>query len=243
MRSSICVFYIALFWLPAAGGAQTAATSADPDVLYRDRANLASAKQAAAILDARLKAAAANFEAAWKLARVMYWLGTHDAEAARRSDLERGVEAGRKASMLEPKRPEGYFWMAADMGALAESFGPRQGLKYRGDIKDALETVLMLDPSFQKGSAARALGRWYFKVPGLFGGSKKKSEEHLRKSLTYDPNSIASHWFLAETLFDMDRDADAREELRKTIAAPVDPEWEPEEREFKKLAEERLKKK
>ena len=133
--------------------------------------------------------------------------------------------------------------MAADMGALAESFGMRQGLKYRGEIKDALETVRRLDPGFQKGSADRAVGRWYFKVPGLFGGSKKKSEEHLRKSLTYDPDSIASHWFLAETLFDMDRDADAREELRKTIAAPVDPEWEPEEREFKKLAEERLKKK
>ena len=73
------------------------------------------------------------------------------------------------------------------MGALAESYGLRQGIKYRGAIKDALETVLRLDPAFQKGSADRALGRWYLKVPGLFGGSKKKSEEHLRKSLTYDP--------------------------------------------------------
>ena len=58
------------------------------------------------------------------------------------------------------------------MGALAESFGLRQGLKYRGDIKDALLTVLKLDPAFQQGSADRALGRWYFKVPGLFGGSE-----------------------------------------------------------------------
>lgn len=172
----------------------------------------------------------------------MYWLGGHDVQSARRGHLERGVNAGRKASLLEPKRPEGYFWMAADMGALAESFGLRQGLKYRGDIKQALETVLKLDSGYQKGSADRALGRWYFKVPGLFGGSKKKSEEHLRKSLTYDPDSIASHYFLAETLFELDRDNDAREELQKTIAAPIDPEWEPEDREFKKLAEERLRK-
>ena len=131
--------------------------------------------------------------------------------------------------------------MAADMGALAESFGLRQGLKYRGAIKDALETVLRLDPAYQNGSADRALGRWYFKVPGLFGGSKKKSEEHLRKSLTYAPNSTASHFFLAETLFELDRDAEAREALRKTIAAPIDPEWEPEDREFKQLAEQRLR--
>jgi hypothetical protein len=243
MRSSICVFYIALFWLPAhLTAAQTPTGQPDPDALYRERATIARARDAAAIWDARLKTDPSNFESAWKLARVMYWLGGHAAPTARRGHLERGVEAGRKAATLEPKRPEGHFWMAADMGALAESFGLRQGLKYRGEIKAALELVLRLDPAFQKGSADRALGRWYFKVPGLFGGSKSKSEEHLRKSLTYDPNSTASHFFLAETLFERDRDADAREELRKTIAAPIDPEWEPEDREFKSLAEQRLQK-
>jgi tetratricopeptide (TPR) repeat protein len=241
MRSSIAVFYIALFCVPAALVAQPL-PAGDPDALYRNRATLASARDAAEIWDARLKSDPANFDAAWKLARAMYWLGGHDAETGRRAQLERGVEAGRKAAILEPKRPEGYFWTAADMGELAESFGLRQGLKYRGEIRDALETVLRLDPGFQQGSADRALGRWYFKVPGLFGGSKKQSEEHLRKSLTYNPDSISSHYFLAETLFDMDRDADARGELRKAIAAPIDPDWEPEDREFKKLAEERLKK-
>jgi len=226
---------------PAATPSKAAAP--DPDALYRDRANVASAKQAVAIWDGRLKANTSDFEAAWKIARAMYWLGTHDTESLRRADLERGVDTGRKAAMLEPKRPEGYFWMAADMGALAESYGLRQGLKYRGDIKDALETVLRLDPGYLDGSADRALGRWYFKVPGLFGGSKKQSEGHLRKSLTYDPNSIASHFFLAETLFELDRDADARAELQKVIATPFNPDWEPEEREFKRQAEERLKKK
>ena len=122
------------------------------------------------------------------------------------------------------------------MGALAESFGMRQGLRYRGDIKENLLTVLKLDPAFQKGSADRALGRWYFKVPGLFGGSKQKSEEHLRKSLTYDPNSTASRFFLAETLLDAGRRADARAELQKVIDAPGDPAWAPEDREFKDKA-------
>ena len=119
------------------------------------------------------------------------------------------------------------------MGALAESFGMRQGLKYRGDIKDELLVVLKLDPAFQRGSADRALGRWYYKVPGLFGGSNTKSEEHLRKSLTYDPTSSSSLLFLAETLVSMNRKADARTTLQKLIDAPIDPEWGPEDREFK----------
>ena len=124
---------------------------------------------------------------AWKLARVCYWLGNHEPQDdSRRKALERGIDAGRQAVTVHDNRPEGHFWIAANMGTLAESFGLRQGLKYRGEIKDELETVLRLDPGFQKGSADRALGRWYFKVPGLFGGSNKKSEEHLRKSLTYD---------------------------------------------------------
>ncbi len=126
------------------------------------------------------------------------------------------------------------------MGALAESFGIRQGLKYRGAIKDSLETVLRIDPAFQQGSADRALGRWYYKVPGLFGGSRKKSEEHLRRSLTYNPNSHSSRFFLAETLFSMDRDEEAIEQLEALIAAPIDPAWAPEDREFKEKARDLL---
>jgi tetratricopeptide (TPR) repeat protein len=212
----------------------------DPDALYRNRATIAHARSAAAIWEAQLKADPRNFEAAWKLARVAYWLGGHEPADASRTALERGVEASRQAAALQPRRPEGYFWMAANMGSLAESFGLRQGLKYRGAIKDALETVLKLDPTFQRGSADRALGRWYFKVPGLFGGSKKKSEEHLRKSLTYDANSTVSHFFLAETLFDLNRDAEAIEELKKVIAAPFDADWEPEDTEYKRKAADRL---
>ena len=97
--------------------------------------------------------------------------------------------------------------------------------------------MLKIDPKFQAGSADRALGRWYFKVPGLFGGSNAKSEQHLRKSLDYDPNSTASHFFLAETLLDMGRKADARAALQKVLDAPIDAEWAPEDREFKQKAE------
>ena len=208
----------------------------DPDALYALREDLAKSREAANIWAERLQKNPKDFESAWKLAKARYWLGTHAPESERKAILESGIAAGQTASTLEPKRPEGYFWIAANMGALAESFGMRQGLKYRGDIKENLLTVLKLDPAFQKGSADRALGRWYFKVPGLFGGSKQKSEEHLRKSLTYDPNSTASRFFLAETLIEAGRKPDARAELQKVIDGPGDPDWAPEDREFKDKA-------
>ena len=66
-------------------------------------------------------------------------------------------------------------------------------------------------------------------MPGLFGGSNKQSEEHLRKSLTYNPNSVISHLFLAETLDDMGRKDEARKECQAAIDAPFDPDWTPED--------------
>jgi hypothetical protein len=217
-------------------GAQEATTSTAPDRLYAEREHLQSALDAASVWESRLKANPKDFESAWKLARACYWLGGHVAEDARRTQYEHGVEAGRQASLMQPDRPEGYFWMAANMGAMAESFGLRAGIRYRGSIKTALEKVLMIDRGFQQGSADRALGRWYLKVPRLFGGSKDKSVEHLQRSLTYDPTSTASRYFLAETYLEMGRQNEARQEAQKVIDGPINPDWAPEDREFKQKA-------
>lgn len=235
MRSCIRPLYLLFAVLTAA-----VVSAQSPDALYGDRENIDSARRAANGWAQQVKANPKDFESAWKLARALYWLGGHGPEAGRRADLEAGIVAADAAIALEPNRPEGYFWKAANMGALAESFGLRQGIKYRKTIREALETVLKIDPKFQAGSADRALGRWYFKVPGLFGGSDEKSVEHLRKSLEYDPNSTASHFFLAETLLDMGKKAEARAELQKVLDAPIDAEWAPEDREFKQKAQKLL---
>src|SRR5471032_3224540 len=146
---------ILLFYIPALA-AQSAALSSregagEADRLYADRANLASARRAAGIWSAALAADARNFDAAWKLARADYWLGGHGPDAERRTDLEHGIDAGRQAVAIQPNRAEGHFWIAANMGALAESYGIRQGLKYRKAIRDELDTVLRLDARFLDG--------------------------------------------------------------------------------------------
>jgi len=213
----------------------------NPDTLYAQRDQLADARAAESIWAARLAGDPKSFESAWKLARARYWIGGHSPEKDAKAIFEAGIAAGRTAAALAPDKPEGHFWVAANMGALAEIGGMSQGMKYKGDIRTELETVLRLDPAFQEGSADRALGRWYYKVPGLFGGSKKKSEQHLRQSLTYNPNSTASLYFLAETLIDQNRKPEAKTLLEKVIAVPVDPQWAPEDRDFKDKAQKLLK--
>ncbi len=212
------------------------AAESDPDALYRQRANMIAARQALDIWESRLTGNPRDFESAWKVARATYWIGKHESEEQGRRTLERGIAAGKQAASIRDDRPEGHFWMAANMGALAESYGLRQGLKYRGAIKDALEKVLRIDPAFQSGSAYTALGRWYHMVPGLFGGSEAKSEELLRKALTYEGDTILAHFYLSETLFERNKTAEAIEELKKTIAAAPSADFDPEDREMQAKA-------
>jgi tetratricopeptide (TPR) repeat protein len=227
---------IVLLYISALAPAVTYGQGVSLDDLYANRADLSSARRAALGWKAALDRDPNAFDAAWKLARADYWLGGHAPERERRGFLEQGIDAAQKAAALESKRPEGHFWIAANMGALAESYGLRAGLKYRKPIKDQLETVLAIDPGFQSGSADRALGRWYFKVPRLFGGSTARAEEHLRASLVYDPHSTVTHYFLAELLVDEHRTDEARAELHLVLDAPPNQEWAPEDHDYKERA-------
>jgi hypothetical protein len=218
-------------------GAQTG-TADDPDILYRRREVPQNAERAADLWAARR---ATEVDASWKLARACYWIGTHAPEGARRAALERGVEAGEAAARLAPNRPEGHFWLAANMGTLAESFGMVQGLKYRGRIKAELERVVAIEPGWQGGSAEAALGQWYLEVPRLFGGNRSKAEELLRRALTYDARNRSAQTVLADLLIESGRKAEARTVLRDVLDGPSDPQWVPEDNEFKKRAAERLK--
>jgi hypothetical protein len=245
LRAGPAVALVAFLLLPLPGAGadalsvgrtlQTpAAVAADtPDELYRHREDLSSVKRAVEIWSA---SAASDFDAAWKLARAAYWLGGHLPQDERRAALEQGITAGETAARLRPERPEGHYWLAADMGALAESFGLSQGLKYRSRIKAELERVMAIDPDWEQASAVTALGRWYDLVPRLFGGSRSKADEHYRRALDRFPNSATALFFLAESQQSQHKVAEARQLLQRIVDAPLDPEWTPEVREFKRKA-------
>lgn len=234
--------YLALLALSGAGPfaaaplrSDAAQATADPDALYRDRERPASAVEAERLWAARVDADAGDFDAAWKLARIRYWLGTNGpgTPAERRRVLEAGIAAARAAAAIRPGAPDGHFWLAANMGALADAHGLRQGMRYRTPIREALERARRLDPAYLDGSPDRALGRWYYKVPRLFGGDLEASETHLRAALGYNPRSIISLFFLAETLVARDRRDEARATLRTLLDTAPDPDWTPEDTRFK----------
>lgn len=240
MRVCIKSVYLTAFLALSGDATAVAQGPAHADALYARREDPIAARRAADLYLAHHRAEPKDFVGAWKLARAGYFLGTHGAEKDRRMWLETGLSAATDAVALNDTRPEGHFWLAANMGALAESYGLRQGLKYRSRIRQALERVLAIDPGFMDGSADRALGRWYHKVPGLFGGSIAKAERHLRQSLTYNPQSTVSLFFLAELYEDEGRPAEAQRLYLQVLEAPVHEDFVAEDRAFKAQAQQRL---
>ncbi len=122
------------------------------------------------------------------------------------------------------------------MGRLAESFGLLQAVKWRGRIKDELERVAAIDAAWQGGAADEALGQWYATVPRLFGGSRQKAEQHLRRALQYDANNMSALVFLGQMLIEEGRTAEGRTLVGRVLDVPFDAEWEPEDQEVRKRA-------
>lgn len=219
-----------------AAPAGTAPLAEDPDALYRQREDLALAMKAADIWKGRLAANPRDFETACKLARARLWIGESLPRRDRPPHFKDGMAAARIAIALEPQRPDGYFWLGVNMGALASVSSVFTALRYKSPVREALETGLSRDPTFARGGGFCALGKYYSVVPPLFGGSKRKSEELLRRCLAHDPDSTVGHYYLGQTLLARDRPAEARAELQAAIDAPFDPEHVPEGRVWKRRA-------
>jgi hypothetical protein len=125
------------------------------------------------IWSSRLAGNPRDFESAWKLARAEYWLGTQGPARTRRAARTRHrarTHAQARSSRRDPKATSGWprTWAHS-----RNRIGLRQGIKYRGPIKDALEKVLAIDPAFQKGSADRALGRGTSKCQGCLVAARR----------------------------------------------------------------------
>jgi cytochrome c-type biogenesis protein CcmH/NrfG len=211
----------------------------DPDALFREREDLGRAAMAADIWETRLAANPRDYDTACKLSRARHWIGER-LSRDRAPHFKAGMAAARRAIAIEPRRADGYFWLGANMGSHATSAGIFAALRYRGAIREAFETSIALNPTFNRGTAFCLLGKYYEAVPTLFGGSKKKSEAMLRRCLASDPESIPGHYYLAETLLAVNRPAEARAELLAVAAASIDPDYAPEARVWKRKAARRL---
>jgi len=201
----------------------------EADKHYAGRASIEQARQAVALLRRARMTDYNSYEAVWKLARCQYYLGSHEAEEKLKLEAFReGITAGESAIKLAPDKPEGHFWLGANLGGRAKVQGPLYALSSIPDIRREMETVIKLDESFQSGSAYLALGQIDLELPEMMGGDRKRAVEQLEKGLRFGENNPMLRLRLAEAYYAVKRRADARAQASAILKLKPSPDYVPE---------------
>lgn len=217
---------------------------AQADELYLEMKDMATAEKARDLYLKAFEVAEDNYEAYWKLSRILYYVGANtEIKKEKKAIFQQAIEYAKKAVELEPEKPDGYYWLGVNYGVYGEARGVMKSLFLVNDIKKAMNKVIELEHSYEEGGPDRVLGRVFFKVPGIAGGSKKKSLVHLQKSLEFGPNDPLTRYYLAETYLAKKEVEKSRAELDFILSMEPDERWVSGVNDCKKDAEEMLKKK
>lgn len=168
-----------------------------------------------------------NYEVEWKFAKFSYFLGkVEQPEKDAILAFEKGRDAGKIASRVDPAKPDGHFWYAANLGELARISPVTVGIKSVDDIRESLNAVIAIEPNYQDGSAYDALGQLEMATRTLKGGTIEKAIEYYEKGLELSPDNANLRLHLAEAYLAAKNDAAAKKQLNALFALTPDPQYE-----------------
>lgn len=210
------------------------------DRCYLERENYEKTKEARKYYEEAIKLDSNNYEAYWRLAKVIYFLGDNLPRKEKEKFLKEGIGIARRAVKLQPNKAENHFWLASLLGAYAEMKGIK-GFSYLEEIKKEFNLALKCDSTVEDGSAYTALGRIYYQLPSFLGGSLEKSLNYLLKAKIISPNNPYTKLYLADTYLALKRKEEAKRELEELIQMKEEKKWLPEIRKLKEKAREKIK--
>jgi tetratricopeptide (TPR) repeat protein len=188
----------------------------------RDQASTAELEKLVA--NARREAETAHaLDAYLRLALFEVWTceaaEAHNDDALVKRAAQAGVAAAERAVALGPDSSDAHQLLGDLLGQLIPHvFGG--GMRYGRRSTDELERAIELNPKNANAYVSRAIGYYY--TPELFGGSKSKAFEALRKAVEIDPAQDAPHIWLAVFSLDAGRRDDALAEINLALRADPD---------------------
>ncbi len=213
---------------------------AKADALFRQREDIEKLRGAVKSLAQVRNPDTRNFETEWKFAKYNYFLGKQTTdEAESEKAFEEGANAGRIASRVEAQKPDGYFWFGANLGEQAKKSPITVGIQSVGDIREAMNKVIELQPDYQGASAYDALGQLEL-ATRLTGGKAEKAVEYLEKGVEIENNNTYLRLHLAEAYLTLDRKADAKKQLEYLLQMKPSPDYAVEYKETTETAKKLL---
>ena len=167
-------------------------------------------------------------EVQWRLARACFYASEQEKEASiRLSWIVKGEDAGQNAVRERPDRVEGYYYLAVLKGRRAEISGLGfSAMILARKVEDLGEEAAKIDPSFEDGAPYRLLAMLYANAPPwpTSIGDMDKAIEFAQKAIDQSDYPM-NHLIMAEVLIEADELEDARNELKKVLAAPKVGRW------------------
>ncbi len=227
MRKTWICLILALLIVPLGPAAQEGEDpAASADALFQGMSDMATAEKALQLYREALVQDEDKYDPYWKIARILFYIGEYtEDKKEKRTIFSQAVYHATKAVDLKPDQPDGYYWRGVNNGKYGEAKGVLKSLSLVKPIKSDMNTVIEMNRDYEDGGPDRVLGRVYFKLPGLAGGSTEKSYEHLIKSKELGPDDCLTRVYLAETLLDMDEVEQARRELEFVLEMEDNPGW------------------
>jgi tetratricopeptide (TPR) repeat protein len=192
------------------------------DELFRQRDDPAKVSEAIDALKRVRRADRRNFDAAWRLSRLYFYQAklAKDDKAIDQAQND-GIDAGKVATRIESEKPDGYFWMGANLGEKAKR-NPVTGLASITDLREAMNKVIALQPGYEGASAYDILAQIELQTDVIGGGSATKAVEYLEKAIEIEKNNSNLYLHLGEAYLATDKNAEGKKQLEHVLSMKPD---------------------
>ena len=126
-----------------------------------------------------------NSVIAWQFARACYDRAEFATNHTQKIDLARqGIAAARASITQQPKVAAAHYYLAMNLGQLADATRNLGGLKLVSEMEREFKAARAIDAAFDYAGPDRSLGLLYRDAPGwpISVGSRAKARQHLEKA-------------------------------------------------------------
>jgi len=162
-----------------------------------------------------------------ELARLCFLLGEYGEKSGREAHFSKGRTFAEILCREEPRRVEGYYWLALNLAGLAEAGSAGRALGMVPTIIEKLKIAVEIDETYDQAGPHRVLGRIYCEAPcwPLSEGDVKKSLYHLRRAVEIAPDNSTNHLYLAQTFIQLCELKEAHRELQQVLSGTQHATW------------------
>jgi len=179
-----------------------------------------------------------SYEAMWKFARAQIDVArlVDDKQSRLRDSLYNvAFLYAQAAAQADSADAEGHFMLALALGRLSLTKGGKDRVRFAKEIYDEATRAIAIDPAHD--GAYHVIGAWHAEIKRLSGiarffaktflgagfmdrASWDSATVYLERSVELDPVDIQHRFELAQVYIDIERYADARQQLEEVLRLP-----------------------